>query len=283
MKNNPLIITCALTGAELSKKDTPHLPVTPEEIAAAAERAVLKGASVIHLHVRDTNGNPSQKPEIFQEVTQKILDECDVIIQYSTGGAVGTKVEDRIAPLRLKPEMASLSMGTMNFGKDIFENSESTIKKILAEIVKHKIIPELEIFDYGMLDTAKRFLEKEILPSQFHINFVLGVHGGMGGDPGNLVALCGKLNENQTFSVSGIGKYQLPLAIQSMILGGHVRVGFEDNIHYRKGELATSNAQLVERIVRIEGPAGGHLQGTAFQRSRSADHRLRIRALSWPE
>lgn len=251
MKNNPLIITCALTGAELSKKKTPHLPVTPDEIAAAAEAAVLKGASVIHLHVRDKNGNPSQDPEIFKHVTKKILEECDVIIQYSTGGAVGTPLKERIAPLRLKPEMASLSMGTMNFGDGIFENKESTIKKISEEMAKYKIIPELEIFDYGMLDTFQRLLEKGIIPPQFHINFVLGVPGGMSGDPKNLVTLCDRLLENQTFTVSGMGKYQLPLSIQSMVMGGHVRVGFEDNIYYRKGQLATSNAQFVERIVRI--------------------------------
>ncbi len=251
MTNNPLIITCPVTGAELTKKDTPYLPVTPDEIAGSAKEAVEAGASIIHLHVRDEKGYPTQRTDVFKTVTKKILDQCDCILQYSTGGAVGTPVEERVAPLKLKPDMASLSMGTMNFGNDIFENTESIIKKISGEIKKKGIIPELEIFDFGMMDTVKRFLKKGVLPEKFHINFVMGVPGGMSGDIRHLVSLVSQLREEQTWTVSGIGRYQLPLAVHAISMGGHVRVGFEDNIFYQKGELATSNAQLVKRIVRI--------------------------------
>jgi len=251
MSQNPLIITCAIVGAELTKKDFPQLPTTPEELATSAIEAVTAGASIIHLHVRDKNGNPTQDKNIFQNVTDKIRKNCDCIIQYSTGGAVGTPVEDRCAPLTLKPDMATLSMGTMNFGDEVFENTTEIIKKISDEIQKNIILPELEIFDFGMLDTAKRFLKKGIIPDKFHVDFVLGVPGGASGDIRNLIALVDRLEMNQTWTVAGIGKSQLPLITLAITLGGHVRVGFEDNIFYKKGELATSNAQFVNRVVKI--------------------------------
>ena len=128
MINNPLIISCAVIGAELTKEEYPYLPLTPDEIAEESEKAVNAGASVIHLHVRDKHGKPSQEVDIFREVTEKIKKRCDCIIQYSTGGAVGTPLKKRYEPLQLKPEMATLSMGTMNFGSEIYESSENTIK-----------------------------------------------------------------------------------------------------------------------------------------------------------
>lgn len=251
MTNDPLIITCAIVGAEMTRKDTPYLPLTPDELAAAAAEAVEAGASIIHLHVRDKESRPSQSVDIFKEVIEKIRKRCNCIIQYSTGGAVGTPLEERAAPLALRPDMASLSMGTMNFGEDIFENSEHTIRT-LAEMMKQKgIIPELEIFDLGMMETTLRFIKKGYLPEKFHIQFVLGVPGGMSGEVKNLVTLTERLEAGQSWSVAGIGRYELPLAAHAIAMGGHVRVGLEDNIYYRKGELARSNAQLVERIARI--------------------------------
>ena len=251
MTDNPLIITCPIVGAELTKEDTPHLPLTPDELAQAAAEAVEAGACIIHLHVRDEKGKPTQRTDVFQKVTEKIRAKCNCIIQYSTGGAVGTSLEDRCDPLKLKPEMASLSMGTINFGLDIFENSENTIRTISSAIRENGVMPELEIFDYGMMETVDRFLKKDYIPEKFHLNFVLGVHGGIGGDIKDLVLLVDRLNSGQTWSVAGVGKYQLPLSTHAIAMGGHVRAGFEDNIYYRKGEPAASNAQLVERVVRI--------------------------------
>lgn len=251
MTDNPLIITCPIVGAELTRKDTPYLPVTPDELAEAAKGAVEAGASIIHLHVRDEEGRPTQRVDIFQEATEKIRRQCDCIIQYSTGGAVGTPLEERLAPLKLKPEMASLSMGTMNFGPDIFENSERTIRTIAMAIQENGLMPELEIFDYGMMDTVYRYLKKGYIPEKFHVDFVLGVPGGMGGEIGKLIILVGCLKPGQTWSAAGVGRFQLPLSAHAIAMGGHVRVGLEDNIYYRKGEPARSNAQLVERVVRI--------------------------------
>jgi len=251
MDNAPLIITCAVVGAELTVEKYPFLPVTPDEIAESALGAYEAGAGIIHLHVRDESGNPTQRVDIFKEVSDKISSRCDAILQYSTGGAVGTPVDERYAPLKLKPDMASLSMGSINFGSDLFENTEETIRLIAKNIVENGIMPELEIFDSGMLDSVGRYTEKAIIPEKYHLNFVLGVPGGMKGTVKNLVYLVGELKDNQTWTVSGIGKCQLPLCVHSIAMGGHVRLGIEDNIYYRKGELARSNAQLVERVVRI--------------------------------
>ena len=251
MERLPLIITCPIVGAELTRQDTPYLPLTPDELAEAARGAVEAGATLIHLHVRDEKGRPTQRVDVFQEVAEKIRGRCDCILQFSTGGAVGTPLSERIAPLTLKPEMASLSMGTMNFGPGIFENSEATIRAILRAILDNGITPELEIFDLGMMETALRLLKNGELPEKFHVNFMLGVPGGMGGDLRNLLFLVDRLPEGQAWSVGGVGRFQLPLTAHAVAMGGHVRMGFEDNIYYRKGELAESNAQLVKRTSRL--------------------------------
>ena len=256
MSDTPLIITCPIVGAELTREVYPYLPITPEEIADAVQGAVEAGASIIHLHVRDEQGEPTQRTDIFETVTKKIRDRCDCILQYSTGGAVGTPLEERCGPLKLKPDMATLSMGTMNFGPDIYENTEHTIRMISGIIQENGIMPELEIFDYGMMETVERFERKGLLPERYHIDFVLGVPGGMTGDVRNLIFLRDRLKPGQIWTVAGVGRYQLPLSTHAIAMGGHVRVGIEDNIYYRKDEPATSSAQLIERVVRIAKELG---------------------------
>jgi 3-keto-5-aminohexanoate cleavage enzyme len=251
MTTNPLMITCPVVGAELSKEDYPYLPTTPEEIAESAREAVDAGASIIHLHVRDEEGKPTQRVDIFSDVTKRIRERCECIIQFSTGGAVGTPLDQRCAPLKLKPDMATLSMGTMNFGPDVFENTEATIRAISQAIQENGVMPELEIFDYGMMDTVDRFLKKGFIPEKFHVDFVLGVPGGMSGEIKNLMLLKDRLPPGQTWTIAGVGRFQLPLSVHAIAMGGHVRVGIEDNVYYRRGEFAKTNAQLVERVVRI--------------------------------
>jgi len=263
---HPLIITCAITGAETTKERQPHLPITPQEQAAAAEEAVKAGASIIHLHVREDDGKPTQRVERFEESIRAIRKRVpEVIIQISTGGAIGESVENRSKPLSLKPEMASLNLGTMNFGDDIFYNHPRDIVGLASRMHQMHVMPELEIYETGMLESSFRLAKQGILREPLHFQFVLGVPGGMSGDPRNLVHLVSLLHSplHSTLSstdfhwgVAGIGRYQLPLAIQAMVMGGHVRVGFEDNIFYHKGEIAKSNAQLVERISRIAGELG---------------------------
>jgi 3-keto-5-aminohexanoate cleavage enzyme len=249
--DNSLVISCAIVGAELTKEVYPNLPTTPDEIAAAAEESVKAGASIIHLHVRDEEGKPTQRVDVFEEVTEKIRNRCDCVLQYSTGGAVGTPLEGRYAPLSLKPDMATLSMGTMNFGPDIYENSENTIETISEAIMENKIMPELEVFDYGMMDTVERFVKAGKIPAKYHMDFVLGVPGGMAANIKNLILLTDRLAKGQSWAVAAMGRHQLPLTTHAIAMGGHVRVGIEDNIYFRKGEMVTSNAQLVERAVRI--------------------------------
>ncbi|VFQ47204.1 3-keto-5-aminohexanoate cleavage protein [Desulfoluna butyratoxydans] len=251
MSNTPLIISAAIVGAELTRDTYPNLPLTPDEIAEAAEEAVNAGASIIHLHVRDENGLPTQRVDVFETVTEKIRNRCDCILQYSTGGAVGTPVELRCNPVSLKPDMATLSMGTMNFGSEIYENTEETITTIARAITDNDVMAELEVFDFGQLETVMRMVKKGLVPERHHMDFVLGVPGGMAATISNLVMLVNRLQEGQTWAVAGLGRGQLPMAMHSIAMGGHVRVGIEDNIYYRKGELAVSNAQLVERVVRI--------------------------------
>ena len=255
---NPLIITCALTGAEITRERQPNLPVTPSEQAAAAEEAVQAGASVIHLHVREDDGRPSQRVERFAESIAEIRKRVpEAIIQISTGGAVGESIENRARPLGLKPEMASLNLGTMNFGEDVFYNHPRDIVALAAKMHEYKVMPELEIYEAGMLESAFRLAKQGVLREPLHLQFVLGVPGGMSGDPRNLSHLVAMLQSAAPaggaihWGVAGVGRYQLPLAVQAIVLGGHVRVGFEDNIFYRKGEVAKSNAQLVARIARI--------------------------------
>jgi 3-keto-5-aminohexanoate cleavage enzyme len=253
MTTDPLIISCAIVGAELNRDVYPLLPLTPKEIGEAAEEAVDAGAAVIHLHVRDKKGNPSQSQEIFRKASEQIRNRCDCILQYSTGGAVGTPLAERCEPLALKPEMATLSMGTMNFGPEIYENSEKTIATISGKIQEHGIMPELEIFDYGMLESIDHYLARDMIPKHFHVDFVLGIPGGMAASAKNLVLLTDRLKEGQSWTVAALGRHQLPLTTQAITMGGHLRTGIEDNIYYRKGEQAQSNGQLVARMVRIAG------------------------------
>ena len=253
---DPLIITCAITGAEVQKTQQPHLPITANEQALAAAEVLKAGASIIHLHVRDKNGAPTQDLECFRQASESIRQAAQgILLQYTTGGAIGDSIEDRIKPLSLEPEMASLNMGSMNFGNDVFLNSPADIQTIAKEIKAHNILPELEVYDLGMIEAAAKMLKQKMIPEKFRIQFVLGVPGGASGDIDSLCFLLNRaknlLGSHISWSVAGIGRFQLPVATHAILMGGHVRVGFEDNIYYKKGVLADSNAQLVARINRL--------------------------------
>lgn len=246
-----LIITAAITGAETTKKMNPNLPCSPEEQAEAAHAAWKAGASVVHLHVRDENEKPSQSLELFEKVTKLIRNRCDILIQYSTGGAVGTPVQERIAPLQLKPEMASLNVGSINFGDEVFENLPKDIDALAVEMKRLKIKPEIEVYDLGMLEYGVSLVKNGTVPAPAHFQFVLGTKYGISGAPENFFTMKSKLPEGCTFAVAGIGRNQLQLAPLAIVSGGHVRVGFEDNLYFSKGVLAESNAQLVKRIADL--------------------------------
>ena len=253
-----LIITAAITGAELDRAKCPALPITPQEQAAAARACVEAGASVIHLHVRDDQGHPSQELEHFRRSVEAIRKACPVqpIIQFSTGGAVGEAMERRIAPLALKPDMASFNLGTINFGEDIFANTFADMRGLSEGFKRHGVIPEFEIYDAGHLDNLKRLIKDGLVKPPYHCQFVLGVMGALAGEISALVYLTQHLPPESTWAVAGIGRYELPLAVHAIVMGGHVRVGLEDNIYYEKGKPAESNAQLVKRIARIAAEVG---------------------------
>lgn len=251
-----LIITAAVVGAELTREDTPHLPLTPEEIAEEARRSCEAGASVVHLHARDSEGLPTQDPEVYGEIIERVRSRCDAVIQVSTGGAVHMSAEERLAPVSLKPEMASLTTGTVNFGEDVFFNPWDLLVRFAEAMKEHGVKPELEIFDTGMVANAVRLETMGLLSPPLHFDFVLGVPGALPAGVKNLVHLVESLPSGSTWSVAGIGRHQLPMAAAAVILGGHARVGLEDNIFYRKGELAQGNAPLVERVVRIARELG---------------------------
>lgn len=252
-----LIITAAICGAEVMKKDNPNLPVTPGELADAALEAEKAGASIIHLHVRDEEGQPTQEKEVYKEVINLIEEQnSKAIIQPSTGGAAGMSWQERIQPVYLEPEMATLDCGTTNFGRDIFVNDLDLMENFATEMKKLGILPELECFEAGHIYNALYLQEQGLLPGHLHFDLVLGVPGAMKATVENLNYLVGLLPDNATWTAAGVGRHQLPMANLAILMGGHARVGFEDNIFYTEGELAESNAQLVARIVRLAQELG---------------------------
>ena len=252
-----VIITAAICGAELTREDTPHLPLTPEELAEEALRAEEAGASIIHLHVRDEEGRPSQKEEDFRRTVEE-MEKAGVsaIIQASTGGAADMSPDERIEALKIEPEMASLDCGSINFGDEVFVNTMSIQRRFAREMKERGVMPELECFETGHIHNALKLNEEELLPEHLHFDLVLGVPGGMPASARSLLFMLDQLPPDATWTVAGIGRYELPLAYHALALGGHVRVGLEDNIYYEKGRLAESNGELVARVKRLAGELG---------------------------
>jgi 3-keto-5-aminohexanoate cleavage enzyme len=254
--SDALLITVAGVGAEIMRTQQPHLPLLPDEVGDEYQRAFDAGATIGHVHGRRPDGRPTQDLETFRSYGEAIRARCPIIQQFSTGGAVGMAVEERIAALPLKPDMATLTLGTCNFGDEVFENTLPTIRTILARIRQHGIAPELEIFDDGMLATADQLFAKGLLTPPCHFDFVLGVPGAAAANAETLTHYARSIPKGCTWTVAGIGRRQTAMATMAIAMGGHVRVGFEDNIFYRKGELADSNARFVERVVRIAREVG---------------------------
>lgn len=248
-----LIITACICGAEVTKEHNPAVPYTVEEIANEAYGAYKAGASIIHLHVRYDDGTPTQDVERFRECFEAIRAKCpDVIIQPSTGGAVGMSNDERLQPITLMPEMATLDCGTCNFGgDDIFVNTENMIKDFGKKMIARGIKPEVEVFDKGMIDMANRLCKKGYIKAPMHFDFVMGVNGGISGEPRDLIFMKESIPQGSTWTVAGVGRYEFPMAVMGILMGGHVRVGFEDNVYLSKGVLAKSNAELVEKVVRL--------------------------------
>lgn len=253
---DPLIITVAGIGAEITREQQPNLPLTPEEIAEDAVTCREAGASIYHLHVRDTSGVPTMDVGAFEAALDAITTSTDLIVQFTSGGAVTDTEEVRIAPLALKPEMASLTTGSVNFGDEVFFNPLPLVRRFYSRMLELGIVPEFEIFEAGMVTTATRLHEELSADHHQHFDFVLGVQGALPAEPDVIAFLRSRLPSSATWSATGIGRAHLPVTEQAIAAGGHVRTGFEDVRYYEPGRLADSNAQLVARVAAMARGAG---------------------------
>ena len=277
-----LIITAAITGAATVPSLTPYLPITPEEIANSAIEAANIGASIVHIHARrPEDGFPSSDPELFKDIVYRIREKSNAIICITTGGSTLMTIEERTAVIpKLKPEMCSFNLGSINFAlhksiqgiktfkfewekeyleksKDfIFKNTFKDFEYICKILSETTTKPELEIYDVGHLYNLDHIVSEGLLSPPFHLQFVMGVLGGIRGNPEDLTFLLTKAKvlfgkNNFTWSVIGVGAQEINLSTMAIHMGGHVRVGLEDNIYLKKGILAKSNAELVKKIVDL--------------------------------
>jgi len=276
-----VIITCAVTGAIHTPTMSPHLPITPDEIAQAAIGAAQAGAAIVHLHARNSkDGSPTQDPEVFKQFLPKIKAASDVVINLTTGGAPTMTVEERLQPaLKLKPEVASLNMGSMNFGlyemlgrykefkyeweqpylagsdERIFKNTFRDIQRILESCRENETRFEVECYDIGHLYTCSHFLDRGLIKPPLFIQSVFGIRGGIGNHPEDVIHM--KRTADRLFgdayywSVLGAGRGQMQIAAQAAVMGGNVRVGLEDSLWIGRGQLAKSNAEQVGKARRI--------------------------------
>ncbi|RDI72092.1 BKACE family enzyme [Halopelagius longus] len=259
LAGDPVIVTAALTGGVHGKEANPNLPETPEEIGRAAAAAEAAGAAVVHLHARTPNGERSFATERFQEIDDAVRRYADdVIVQHSTGGT-GAPDADRHLPLRTDPppEMASLDMGPLNrYDHLTSENTRALVDSLHEEMRERGIKPELEVFNDGHLNEVYGLLERRELADPVYATLIFGGGTLTRPRPRNFLNAVDNLPDGAQFNTLGFGPHQLPFAAMGILLGGHVRVGLEDNVYYRRGELAESNAQLVERTVRVAEELG---------------------------
>jgi 3-keto-5-aminohexanoate cleavage enzyme len=248
----PTLITVAPTGAESAKADVPALPVTLDELVATAKESEAVGASVVHVHIRDDAARPTLDLGRLRATVAALRESTDLIVQLSSGGAVTDPEADRLAVLEAGPEMASCTMGTVNFGDDVFSNRWQFVVELHTRMRERGIVPEYEIFDLGHLAALTRLLDRYGLPAggHVHVDLVMGVPGGMPGTTEALVACVQAMRDlpgGTTFSATGIGRTAVPVLLASLSAGGHLRVGMEDTITYAKDQPVESNAQLVAR------------------------------------
>ena len=252
--SKPMVITAAMVGAETTREQTPYLPITAEEIAEDAARCREAGAAMVHLHVRTPDGKPSQDAELFRAAIRAIRKRTDVLVQVSTGGAVGMDVNERCGGLTLtgadRPDMATLTTGTVNFGEEVFWNPRPLVRDIAKRIKDSGLKPELECFDVGMIDEANMLAKEGLVQQPAHYDFVLGVPGALAAREAALDFMIASLPEGSTWTVAAVGRHQLPFVDLAAVKGGNARVGLEDNIYVSKGVLAKGNWELVAEAAK---------------------------------
>ncbi|MBA3431402.1 MAG: 3-keto-5-aminohexanoate cleavage protein [Actinobacteria bacterium] len=253
---DPLVITVAGIGAELSREDQPALPLSAEEIGGDAADCAAAGASIYHLHVRDRDGAPTMDPDAFARAFQAIRSNTDLIVQFTSGGSVHDDEAARVAPLDLRPDMATLTTGSVNFGDEVFLNPLPLVERLYRKMRDLAILPEYEIFEPGMIATATRLYEASGESHHRHFDFVLGVPGGLPAWPDAIEFLIAHLPTGATWSATGVGKSHLAIATEAIERGGGVRTGLEDVRYFGAGRPARSNSELIARVAEMAQAAG---------------------------
>ncbi|RKT51547.1 3-keto-5-aminohexanoate cleavage protein [Saccharothrix australiensis] len=247
------LLTVAPTGAEHAKADVPQLPVTLDELVATAQACEQVGAAMVHVHIRGEDTRPTLDLGRLRDTVQALREQTSLVVQLSTGGAVTDPEADRLRVLDALPDSASCTMGTVNFGDDVFLNRWEFVVALHKGMQERGIAPEYEIFDLGQLASLRRLLDRHGLPAggKVHVDLVMGVPGGMPGDAETLVAALRLLPDGASFSATGIGRTSLPVLLAALSTGGHLRVGLEDTLSYAKGQPVRDNAQLVARAAGL--------------------------------
>ena len=251
-----LIVVTALTGNVPTRETSPNVPLTPKEIAADVRRCADAGSSMFHVHARDSEGKPTLDAGVYLEIVREIKKvAADVIVMLSTGGRASKDPEARAAPVRLAPEIASITTGSTNLPGIIYENSPPFIEFLAGVFKENRVKPEIEVFEAGMVSNGLFLAKKDYFELPMHFNFVMGAPGAIPATVKNLLFLSESIPSNCTWSVAGLGPREIPLATAAVVMGGHARVGLEDNARMPDGSYAT-NPGLVERIVSIAGQVG---------------------------
>jgi len=252
--SDPLLITVAPTGAETAKADVPQLPTTLPELVETAQRCEAAGAAMVHVHIRDDEHRPTLDARRLSDTVAALREGTDLVVQLSTGGSVHDPLEDRLRVLEAAPDSCSLTMGTTNFGDDVFLNPWPFVKDLYRLSQERQVVPEFELFDLGHVHALSRLLRECGLPygGRVHCDLVMGVPGGMPGTADALVAAVAALPEQTTsWSATGIGRSTLTVALAALAKGGHLRVGMEDVLTLARGVPVEHNAQLVDRAVAL--------------------------------
>ncbi|WP_426565229.1 3-keto-5-aminohexanoate cleavage protein [Angustibacter sp. McL0619] len=275
------LITVAPTGAETAKADVPNLPTTLDELVAEAKACEAAGASLVHVHIRDGEHRPTLDPERLHDTVQALREQTDLIVQLSTGGSVHDPLEQRLRVLDAEPDSCSLTCGTTNFGDDVFLNPYPFMGQLYQQAQEREVVPEFELFDLGHVAALRRLIDTYGLPygGKVHVDFVTGVPGGMPGTVEALVAGVQALPAEVTsWSATGIGRAHLPIAAAALGMGGHLRVGMEDNLMYARGRPVRDNAELVARAAELASVMQRPAISTAEARSLLAVRDRRARS-----
>ena len=256
---DPVVITVAPTGPLTTREQHPALPLSPEEIAVAVTEAAQAGAAVAHIHARNEEGEPTADPAVYARIVEEIRSRSDIVVQASTGVGLSVPWQERLEIIstgRVGVTMATLNPASMTFANGTFNNPPEFVQQLGRAMREHDIHPELEVYDVGHVSLCRELVDQGLIREPLQFSFVMGVRGGMPGDPALLPLLRSMLPEGSVWQAIGIGRSQLPLSFAALAMGGNIRVGFEDNVFFEKGVLADSNAQFVARAAELVKASG---------------------------